>query len=103
MASTTYQGLGTFTKTLQQAGQHSIQVTAELPGLQEGSKNASVIVMTINQNNTTIYTSQPGDRGLLTYANITPGDTISLVTSSSSVINELNTGRFTVSISTGTL
>ena len=69
-----------------------------------GSKSLSQVVVTIKQNNTTIYTSSPGDRGFYTTVAATAGDIISVITTSSATQDKgLNDIQTTIQVFEGVI
>jgi hypothetical protein len=70
-----------------------------LPSPNLGSGAGSTVVVTVNQNGTPVYTSNPGADGFETGVNISNGDVITVVTSSSSVVDQqLNAVKMTLSV-----
>ena len=70
-----------------------------LPRASQGSAGASTVVVTVNQNGTPVYAGLPGADGFKTGVNVTLGDVITIVTSSSSPIDQqLNAVKTIVAI-----
>ena len=71
-------------------------------GIGGGTQIASQVVVTIQQNSSTKYTSNPGDRGFHVALNCTAGDVITIARTSSLAQDEaLNAIRMTLNISEG--
>jgi hypothetical protein len=97
--SATVQGLNTYTYTLPNTDSYTVRGTLQLPnivpsalqgpgggagtGTGGGIQVASQVVTVVKHNNTTLYTSNAGDRGFLVGFPATAGDTVSFIMSSS--------------------
>jgi hypothetical protein len=83
--STTFAGLGTAAAfTADTTDIYNITGTITLPTLTMTSNTmASQVVVTINRNGSPIFTTTPGTRGFSSGAECAPGDTVTVVVSSS--------------------
>ena len=93
-------GLQTFVFSCPDTNNYTVNCTLTLPTAQSlGTNVASGVVTTIKHNSTTIYTSQPGDKGLQVAVGATAGDTLSVILSSSVAQDQvINAVRCTVGI-----
>src|ERR1700686_4439777 len=99
----TITGLQTFVFSAPSTDNYTISGTLELPTAQSlGTNIASGVVTTVKKNSSTIYTSNPGDKGFLVGIAATAGDTFSIILSSSVTQDSVqNAVKCTVSISEG--
>jgi hypothetical protein len=117
---TSQEGLRATTINIPTTDQYSIQCTLTTPSAQSAQvssgpgggtgtgtggvpKVPSQVVMTVKQNGSTVYTSNPGDQGLVINAlNCTAADVITITTSSSLASDQvLNAVKMTVAVSEG--
>lgn len=88
-------GLSELDVKVPNAGTYLVSVRLTVPSI----KGLSQVVTVVKVNSTTKYTSNPGDRGLQIRVGCAANDTIKVITSSSTPIdNVLNAVRITVSI-----
>lgn len=92
-------GLGTFTTSVPVAGIYGVDVKLSLPTLSDGAFDNSAVVTVIKQNSSTIYTGVAGGEGAKVVLNCAASDTISVLTSSASAVdNVLNAVKGVVAI-----
>lgn len=95
-----FQGLGTDTTKVPNAGSYQVKGKITLPSIPMGSATASALVVTINVNGSPIYTGNPGSRGFRAIANCSAADTITIVFSSAASVDlENNAIKSNISIS----
>ena len=91
-------GLGSATINTVPAGTYYVKCTLTVPALQEGSTSDSAVVTTIKLNGTTMYTSNPGDRGVDTVLANCPANSIILVTLTSTLASDATRPRCTIAV-----
>lgn len=97
----TFNGLGTLSVTIPDAGAYFVEGHISIPTLTNGG-GVSALVVTVNQNGSPIYTGVAGAEGFRVTANCAASDVIAMIFSSSAAADlGLNVIKSVISIGVG--
>ena len=83
-----FNGLGSYTWTVSEAGNYYVESKSSIPGVNQGSSSQSSLVTTIQHNGSTIFTSQTGASSAYTNEIICAAlDTLAVTYTSSNAID----------------
>lgn len=102
--NTTITGLQTFSMGCPDTSVYTVQVSNTTPSIITNGTTPSALVTTIKHGSSTVYTSNPGDLGAFVEISAASGDTISVITSSTSTVDSaINAVKSTISVSEGNI
>ena len=92
-------GLETNNIPIQTAGIYNMIAKLQLPTISEGQGSDSQVVVTVQQNSSTVYTTSPGQEGFSLFLRCAAGDLLSVALSSSAPVDQpLNLIKCTVAV-----